>query len=123
MATDYKTKENIRMQELFDGRLTPFGVVETLVSHPSGRARALTDGHNGVWVFATDAGNVSVFTCYGENVERQILEAVAEVFDTEIYSEHEPQFWGFATQEEWDAAIEKRSREIATSSMPSFFGI
>jgi hypothetical protein len=32
-----------------------------------------------------------------------ILKAISEVFDTEIYSEHEPQFWGFDTEEEWEA--------------------
>ena len=32
-------------------------------------------------------------------------------FDTYIVSEHQPQYWGFETQEEWDAA-EKRSREF-----------
>jgi hypothetical protein len=32
------------------------------------------------------------------------LRAVAETLDTGIYSEHEPQFWGFANEEEWDLA-------------------
>ena len=33
---------------------------------------------------------------------RHIIKAIEQAFDTEIFSEHEPQFWGFATQEEWD---------------------
>jgi hypothetical protein len=112
MSTDYRAGDKIRMQELFDGRLTPFGVVEELVpSNTSERARVLTDGQNFVWVYADDGGYVSGFSRYAWNVPRRILEAVAEVFDTEIFSEHEPQFWGFATEEEWDAAMEKMSRE------------
>jgi hypothetical protein len=30
------------------------------------------------------------------------------VFDTDIVSEYEPQYWGFETQEEWDAWEKKR---------------
>jgi hypothetical protein len=87
MSTDFITKEKIRMQELFDGRLTPFGVVEKLVtSNDSERTRVLTDGHRFVWVYADDGGEVSGFSRYGWNAPRRILEAVAEVFNTEIYS-------------------------------------
>jgi hypothetical protein len=35
--------------------------------------------------------------------EREILNAIAEAFDTDIVSEHQPEYWGFDTQEEWDA--------------------
>lgn len=31
-----------------------------------------------------------------------ILNSIAQEFDTEIYSEHQPQFWGFSSQGEWD---------------------
>jgi hypothetical protein len=41
---------------------------------------------------------------YGQNAVGKILRAVAETFDTGIYSEHEPQFWGFTNKEEWDLA-------------------
>jgi hypothetical protein len=40
-----------------------------------------------------------------------ILNAVAAVFDTDIVSEYEPQFWGFETKDEWDAAWEEMARE------------
>jgi hypothetical protein len=45
-----------------------------------------------------------MITRYGINNPTKILQAIAEAFDTDIFSEHEPQFWGFHTQEEWDAA-------------------
>jgi hypothetical protein len=43
--------------------------------------------------------------------ERGILHAIAEAFDTGIVSEHEPEYWGFDTQEEWDRWNEQTSRE------------
>jgi hypothetical protein len=33
------------------------------------------------------------------------------MFDVDIVSEHEPQYWGFETQEEWEAAMEKMGEE------------
>ena len=42
-----------------------------------------------------NAGNNPVF----------ILSAVCQAFDTHIFSEYEPKFWGFDTQEEWDEAM------------------
>ena len=37
--------------------------------------------------------------------------AIAKTFDTYIFSEHEPQYWGFDTQEEWDLALKKIAEE------------
>jgi hypothetical protein len=45
----------------------------------------------------------------------EILGAIAEAFDTDIVSEHEPQFWGFETQEEWDAWMDQISNEDTES--------
>ena len=41
----------------------------------------------------------------------KILAAVSEAFDTDIFSEYEPQFWGFETQEEWDAWQQAAAKE------------
>ena len=35
---------------------------------------------------------------------KPILGAIAEAFSTDIFSEYEPQYWGYDTQEEWEAA-------------------
>jgi hypothetical protein len=43
-------------------------------------------------------------TRYGGNDPGKILKALANVFDTDIASEYEPQYWGFDTQEEWERA-------------------
>jgi len=37
------------------------------------------------------------------NAPQRILQAICDEFDVDIVSEYEPQFWGFKTQEEWDA--------------------
>jgi hypothetical protein len=37
--------------------------------------------------------------------------AIAETFATEIHSEYRPEFWGFETQEEWDAFNQQLSKE------------
>ena len=36
---------------------------------------------------------------------------MADVFETEIVSEHQAQFWGFDTQEEWDAKLDQMAKE------------
>lgn len=47
----------------------------------------------------------------GPNAPGRILAAVAEAFDTDIVSEHEPQYWGFETREEWHADMEQLAKE------------
>jgi len=42
------------------------------------------------------------------------LQAIAEVFDTDIFSEHEPQYWGFDTEEEWHLHEERLAQEAET---------
>jgi hypothetical protein len=62
-------------------------------------------------VYIDDDGLVALLSRYGANAPQKILNAVAEVFDTDIVSEYEPEFWGFDTQEEWDAAWTKMAKE------------
>jgi hypothetical protein len=48
--------------------------------------------------------------------EKKIFHAIAEAFDMKIVTEHEPGYWGFDTQEEWDAhskpAYEENQRQF-----------
>ena len=37
----------------------------------------------------------------------KILNSIADAFNTDIFTEYEPQFWGFETEEEMEAALEK----------------
>jgi hypothetical protein len=101
MATVYAPLKKIRITDLIDGRLEKFGVREDV--DPTTKCRYLTDGNNYLSVGGDNKGFVRTFTRRGANAPGKILEAIAEAFDTDIVSEYEPQFWGFDTQEEWDA--------------------
>lgn len=119
MSTDYRLEKEIRMEELFDGRLSPYGVRELREESSSSEFGVLTDGKNQLVVYAKDV--VKLIKRCGLNNETLILNAIAEVFDTKIYSEHSPQFWGFETQADWDAyqatAAEQSKRETYTEIM------
>jgi hypothetical protein len=112
MSTDYRLLKNIPACDLFDGRLEEFGVREHVKPEvTTEKSRLLTDGRNYVWVYIDDDGLVGCLTRYAANAPGKILNALADVFDTDIVSEYEPQFWGFDTQEEWDAWQRKISQE------------
>src|SRR6516162_142624 len=112
MSTDYRLLRKVRSCDLFDGRLEEFGVGEHVKpDETTKKSRCLTDGRNYVWVDIDDDGFVDCISRYGWNAPGKILNAVADIFDTDIVSEYEPQFWGFDTQEEWDACMEKMSKE------------
>ena len=115
MSTDYRLTKHILACDLLDRRLEQFGVREYFSDNTTERARLLTDGRNYLWVYINDDGFVEHFTRYMPNgAPSRILSAIAEAFDAEIVSEYEPQFWGFDTQEEWDAwelMIDKQYQE------------
>ena len=122
MSTYYGLRKSIKADELFDGRLEAFGVREEV--RPEGAAdrfppymkvrevRYLTDGRNSMEVVVYENGvpdlTVEKLWCAPE---REIFHAIAEAFDTDIVSEHDPQYWGFDTQEEWEEWEKQRSRE------------
>jgi hypothetical protein len=106
MSTVYVTKKEIPFVDLFDGRLKRYGVGEFRRTEGSIEFHYLTDGTNRVSVSATGNGMLGHITRYGNNNASQILDAIKNVFDTAIFSEDQPQYWGFDTQEEMDAAME-----------------
>jgi len=107
MSTDFRFEKKVNFEELFDGRLEKFGIRENSnEGMTSDNCRCLTDGNNFLWIY----GDIFVtsFTRYAPNgAPGKILAAMAETFETEIYSEYEPQYWGFETEEEWYAALDK----------------
>ena len=65
-----------------------------------------------MWASIGEDGFVNTVTRNaGSGDPGTILSAIAEAFDTDIASEHQSQYWGFETQEEWDAAWEQMARE------------
>lgn len=111
MSTYYAPFNKIRAGDLFDGRLEKFGVREHMTTDSTETSKCLTDGRNYLWVFVNDAGFVANINRYGGNAPSKILNAIAEVFDTDIFSEYEPQYWGFDTEEEWHSAWDAEARQ------------
>ena len=114
MSTDFRPQKSIAVSDLFDGRLEPFGIREHAESGTiSPDTRCLVDdGENYLTVFADDAGFVGCMSRYGAfNNPGHILGTITDVFETDIFSEYEPQYWGFETQEEWENALDKLAKE------------
>jgi hypothetical protein len=107
MSTYYSVIKKIPAGDVFDGRLEEFGIREFVVpGQTTDTYRCLTDGREHVWVQLD--GNGFFWSVRGIS---GILYTVAHVFETEVVSEHEAQFWGLDTEEEWDACMERMSRE------------
>jgi hypothetical protein len=107
MSTDYILSKKVSSRDVLCGRLAKFGIREHVASDTSERRRCLTDGRNYLWVYLTENGFVGSLSRYGANAPGKILAAISEAFETDVFSEHEPQYWGFDTQEEWHAAWKK----------------
>jgi hypothetical protein len=111
MSIDFVPLKKIPFADLFDGRLEKFGIREEVVPDATTEdSRCLTDGRNYLWV--EESGGLLVgMKRYAGNAPGKILGAIAEAFDVDIVSEYEPQYWGYETQAEWDAALDKQARE------------
>jgi hypothetical protein len=107
MSTDYRLSKNLKAQDLFDGRLDAFGIRE----EPGSNRRCLTDGRNFLWAYMDWEGSVRRFSGYGPDGPGKIFDAIGDVFDIHIVGDHQPEYWGFGTQEEWDAAKKRASDE------------
>ena len=115
MSTAYRSLTPIRFDELFTGALDAYGLYESVnPEFTSPTSRCLTDGkRNFLWVYANDDGTVSSMTRYFPNGwPVGILHAIEEASSVEIFSEHAPQYWGFDTEEEWDAWQEKLPQQF-----------
>ena len=57
MSTNYRLSKRVAIEELFDGRLESFGVVERLVAdETTQQRRCLTDGRNFLWASGSQEG-------------------------------------------------------------------
>jgi hypothetical protein len=107
MSTNFVLSRSVSARDLFE-HLEKFGIREHLTPDTTEKSRCLTDGRNYLWVYITEDRLVGGLSRYGMNAPGKILDAIAETFETEIFSEYEPQYWGFDTQEEWDAWEKER---------------
>ncbi len=111
MSTDYRPLSAISFSELFGGALEPFHVRERISEGTTGDHRCLTDGDSCVWAFRAPDGSLEGLTRWYPNRAENIVRAIHDAFGVEVVSEHEPLFWGFATEEEWCAAMESWAAE------------
>jgi hypothetical protein len=104
----WNTEKRIQMAELFDGRLARFGVLECLVTNEKSPAiRVLTDEKSILAAYPGPDGCVKKLSSPTETkFPVELLNAIAQAFDTEIYCQHQHQFFEFATQEEWHAWLD-----------------
>lgn len=110
-SIEYVALTPVPMADLVGGRLTKYGIREWVVKGETTRkAKCLTEGRNFVWAYADKEGLVTGFTRYSGNWTHDIFAAIGEEFGIRIVSEHEPEFWGYATQAEWRAACEAEAK-------------
>ena len=95
MSTSYIPLKDVLVSDLFDGRLEQFKIHESRSEETTETDRCMTDGENYVWVNVDANGCVVEFVRYGSNSPRKILNTVGDLFQTEIISQHEPQYHGF----------------------------
>jgi hypothetical protein len=105
MSICYWPRDPIVFAELFDGRLAAYGVTEYVSKDTAEDARCLYDGSGLLWAYAENEGKDTSFKWWVSNGDTaKLLVAIQRAFGTILYSEYEPQFYGFDTKEEQDAA-------------------
>jgi hypothetical protein len=95
--------------------LEKFGITELVHAETNEQHRCLCDGDDNYIWFYDDGAGVTGFTCYALlcNYPIHILHSIADLFNVRILSEHDPEYWGFATWEEMDAAFSKKEEAAA----------
>jgi hypothetical protein len=109
MSTYYAPIPDISFDQLFDGRLEKYGVKEEIVANPTEGTRYLV-GCDGFLQVHRQENGTCTFTRRG-CVPWSIFDALTEEFRIELVSEHDHRYWGFATEEEWDAWHKQRAKE------------
>jgi len=112
MFANFRASTPIMSNELFDGRLATFGIKEHLSKERGKDKRCLADGRsNFLWAYINGNRSVSLLTLYFPMGNPcRILPVIADVFGVKMHSEREPEYWGFDTQEEWEAFDDKISK-------------
>jgi hypothetical protein len=124
MTTYYRIEKKIKVTDFLNG-LAEAGVAEAGIV-PGGdfsaiqaaevatdqKERVLTDGNNYLAFYVGDDGTVQDLKRYAWcGAPGRILDAIAEVFDTEIWSEYNYRYWGFESREEEEAWHQKLHEE------------
>jgi hypothetical protein len=110
MSVDMKLSTKVSVRNLLE-QLNKFGIQEARTRNNEERARCLTDGRHYLWVYLSDDGVVEGLVTYGFNQPVKILDAICDALDAEIYTEYDPQYWGYDTLMEWEAAMPEITRQ------------
>jgi hypothetical protein len=102
MSIDFISDTRIAISDLFDGRLEKYGIWGA-TKNGNGH---LFDKTGSVTVYGDDDNSAFSFTSYGFSDPTNILVAIQNEFQTRLFSENEPQYWGFGTVEEWENSTE-----------------
>src|SRR5438094_3621550 len=122
MSTNYRPLSPIYIDDLLDGRMKNVCVHERSGLEYSTLEKCVTDGRNFLWAYFDVEGLVTSFTSYMPNGSPHVfLREIAATFEVEIVSEHDPRFWGYETQAEWDASwetlVERQEQEFSNELM------
>jgi hypothetical protein len=102
MSIDFIPDTRILISDLFDGRLNKYGI---RCATKNGKGY-LFDKAGSVTVYGNKDNLVLSFTSYGFSNPIDILLAIQTEFQTKLFSENEPQYWGFDTVDEWQNSTE-----------------
>ena len=111
MSIDFVALGEVPFSALFDGRLAKYGIREHVNERTAEDFKMLTDGRNFVHVFK-GKNDQAKFTRFAGNGSYKILNAVCDAFDVHIVSEHDPQYWGYETMEQWANAWDEESQRF-----------
>ena len=114
MSTDYRPIPAIPFNKLFDGRLDKYGVREKANPDATVRRRYLVGSDGVLEAYENDDGTSSFCRRSFTPVPWAVMDALTEEFETELVSEHDHRFWGFATKEEerdWHERMAKESED------------
>jgi hypothetical protein len=111
MSTDYRPIPAILFNRLFDGCLDKYGVREKADPDAMGKHRYLV-GSDGILEVYENSDGSSLFSRRSFTpVPWAVIDALTEEFETEMVSEDDHRFWGFATEEEESAFHERMAKE------------
>ena len=110
MQVDYRFDIYAPIDEVFDGRLAKYGINEIVKDGRSSETeRCLTDGFDSVWVYGHVSPSPGCSIDYRFDDAPGIYVRLQQLFQTEVLSDNEPQYWGFDSHEDWDNHLAKQA--------------
>ncbi|NRP27351.1 hypothetical protein XMD420_000954 [Marinobacterium sp. xm-d-420] len=109
MSTSYCAVIKLPIEQVFDKRLWRHGIIEFFEEEITTLDRCLTNGIDYIWIHLNKINETSC-AFQVDRIPTDFELQLIELLEANVYSEHEPQFWGFETMEEWHSAMEEEAR-------------